>query len=150
MSIRSRLQQRAFADPREEAVVGVLLLAAEVNREVAERCQGEGITLDQYNVLRILRGAEPEGLPRCDIAARLISKAPDVTRMIDRLVRQGLVVRGWSTENRRLSIARITAEGLAVLTALDPAITAVSHSVAGRLPAGDLTQLVSSLDRLLP
>lgn len=131
-------------------MVGILMVAAEVNREVAELCQRHGITLDQYNVLRILRGAEPTGLPRCDIATRLISKAPDVTRMIDRLVRQGLVVRGWSAENRRLSIARITGEGLETLKALDPAITAVSRAVTSRIPESDLPQLVGSLDRMLP
>jgi|CXWL01.1.fsa_nt_gi DNA-binding MarR family transcriptional regulator len=150
MSIRSRLNQSKFANPADEAVVGILLVAAEVNREFGELCQAQGITLDQYNVLRILRGARDEGLPRCEVAGRMITKSPDVTRMIDRLVKQGLVVRTWGTENRRHSIARISPQGLAVLSALDPHVAAMNARVAGQVGADEMQGLIGALNRMLP
>lgn len=150
MTIRSRLHQSKFADPADEAVVGIVMVAAEVNREFSELCQAQGITLEQYNVLRILRGAKEEGLPRCEVAGRMISKAPDVTRMIDRLVKQGLVSRSWGTENRRHSIAKVTPEGLAVLAALDPHLAAINQRVTGQVGVEELPLLIGMLNRMLP
>lgn len=150
MTIRSRLNQSKFANPADEAVVGILLVAAEVNREFSELCQAQGITLEQYNVLRILRGAKDDGLPRCEVAGRMITKSPDVTRMMDRLVKQGLVVRTWGTENRRHSIAKISPEGLAVLAALDPHVKAMNARVAGQVGEDELPGLIHALDRMLP
>lgn len=150
MTIRSRLNQSKFASPADEAVVGILMVAAEVNREFAELCQAQGITLEQYNVLRILRGAKEEGLPRCEVAGRMITKSPDVTRMMDRLVKQGLVVRTWGTENRRHSIAKISTEGLALLAALDPHVTAMNERVAGQVGVDELQRLIDALNRMLP
>ncbi len=150
MTIRSRLNQANFAHPADEAVVGILMVAAEVNREFAVLCQARGITLEQYNVLRILRGAKDIGLPRCEVAGRMITKSPDVTRMLDRLVKQGLVVRTWGTENRRHSIAKITPEGLAVLSALDPHVAQMNARVAGQVGEDELQGLIASLNRMLP
>ncbi|MDX2261331.1 MAG: MarR family transcriptional regulator [Gemmatimonadales bacterium] len=150
MTIRSRLNQTSFANPADEAVVGILMVAAEVNREFAELCQGHGITLEQYNVLRILRGAKDAGLPRCEVAGRMITRAPDVTRMMDRLVKQGLVVRTWGTENRRHSIAKVTPEGLAVLAALDPHVAQLNAKVASQVGAEELPLLIGMLNRMLP
>lgn len=150
MTIRGRLQQRAFGSPAEEAIVGMLLVAEELGKEISAICQAHGITRDQYNVLRILRGAGPDGLPRCDIAERMISRSPDATRMIDRLVKQGLVVRSWSEANRRLSIARITEAGLALLAEVQPAFDAVHRRWTHALPERDLRALIAVLDRMLP
>ena len=150
MSIRSRLNQSKFANPADEAVVGILMVAAEVNREFAELCQAQGITLEQYNVLRILRGAKDDGLPRCEVAGRMITKAPDVTRMMDRLVKQGLVIRTWGTENRRHSIAKISPEGLALLAALDPHVAAMNARVASQVGPDEIQGLIGALNRMLP
>lgn len=150
MTIRSRLNQSKFTSPADEAVVGILMVAAEVNREFAELCQAQGITLEQYNVLRILRGAKEDGLPRCEVAGRMITKSPDVTRMMDRLVKQGLVVRTWGTENRRHSIAKISPEGLALLAALDPHVAAMNERVAGQVGEDELQRLIDALNRMLP
>jgi DNA-binding MarR family transcriptional regulator len=149
MSIRSRLQQRNFATPAEEAVVGLMLVAEELGKDMAGICQRHGITHDQYNVLRILRGAGEAGLPRCDIAERMISRSPDATRMIDRLVKQGLVNRGWSETNRRLSIARITPNGLAMLEAIQPELEALQARWTGGLNPPDLKAVIQALDRML-
>src|SRR5688572_22623095 len=96
------------------ALVAMLVTAGVLERELDAACQEEGITHDQYNVLRILRGAPSEGHPRGEISSRMINRAPDVTRMIDRLSRRGLVARGWHPENRRLSMTTITKEGRAL------------------------------------
>jgi len=149
MSIRSRLQQRSFASPAEEAIVGLILVAEEIAKDVGAVCHAHGITHDQYNVLRILRGAGPTGLPRCDIAERMISRAPDATRMIDRLVKQGLVSRGWSESNRRLSIAKITPAGLATLEAIQPELEALHARRTGGLKLPDLKAMIQVLDRML-
>lgn len=149
MSIRARLQQRSFPTNTEEAVVGLILVAEELGKDISAICQQHGITHDQYNVLRILRGAGPTGLPRCDIAERMISRSPDATRMIDRLVKLGLVNRGWSESNRRLSIARITPAGLAVLEAIQPDLDAVQARRTAGVAAADLKTMIAVLDRML-
>jgi len=149
MSIRSRLQQRSFASPAEEAIVGLILVAEEISRDVGAVCHAHGITHDQYNVLRILRGAGPTGLPRCDIAERMISRAPDATRMIDRLVKQGLVHRGWSETNRRLSIATITPAGLATLEAIQPELEAMHAKWTANLSPDEVQGMIWGLDRML-
>lgn len=109
-----------------EAFVGLLRVAGRLLRDLDDACKEADITHDQYNVLRILRGVHPEGHPRYEIAARLVRRSPDVTRLLDRLETRGLVTRRADPENRRLSIARITADGLALLTAVDPRIDAVA------------------------
>ena len=149
MSIRTRLQQRNFASPAEEAIVGLMLVAEEISKDVGAICHGHGITHDQYNVLRILRGAGPTGLPRCDIAQRMISRSPDATRMLDRLVKQGLVHRGWSETNRRLSIATITPAGLATLEAIQPELEGLHSRWTTSLPDPALQGMISALDRML-
>jgi MarR family transcriptional regulator, organic hydroperoxide resistance regulator len=149
MTIKTRLQQRAFATPAEEAIVGLILVAEEIGKAVSATCQQHGITHDQYNVLRILRGAGPDGLPRCDIAQRMISRSPDATRMIDRLVKQGLVVRGWSEENRRLSIARITEAGLTLLTAIQPELQALQAGWTAKVSPAELQGMIRTLDTML-
>ena len=93
MPIRERLQQRRFRTLADEAVVSLLVAADQFERAAAPVWERHGITADQYNVLRILRGVYPAGHPRNEVARRMIHRAPDVTRMLDRLVRQGLVRR---------------------------------------------------------
>jgi len=108
-----------------------------MSQRMNDVCREHGVTHDQYNILRILRGVHPTGHPRCEIAKRLISRAPNVTRLLDRLVRQGLVERGWAPDNRRHSIATITPVGLALLEKIDPQIDARLGRVApGRTTTG--------------
>jgi DNA-binding MarR family transcriptional regulator len=142
MSVRARLKQtRAFTTVADEAIVSLLVAAGLLNQRLNDVCRRHGITHDQYNILRILRGVHPEGHPRFEIANRLIRRAPDVTRLIDRLERQGLVERGWSPENRRLSIATITGAGLALLGELDPELHALEQEMVAGLSAGELREL---------
>ena len=119
-----------------------LMVAADHVRARLDRvCADFSITTGQYNVLRILRGAHPNGHPRCEIAARLIEKAPDVTRLVDRLETQGLVERDRSEEDRRLSLTRITKKGLGVLNKMDDALAEINRYFSERVSRRDCREL---------
>lgn len=149
MSIRSRVAQPSFKTPLQEAMVGLLVAAGHLERRLEEVCEDHGLTHEQYNVLRILRGAHPEGHPRYAIAERLIHRAADVTRLLDRLERGGLVRRVRSDEDRRLSVARITPRGMRLLRRVDPRIAAAQEDFARRLTKWDVGDLVRISNRLL-
>lgn len=119
-----------------------LMVAADHVRGMLDRvCAEFGVTHGQYNVLRILRGVHPQGHPRCDISARMLEKAPDVTRLVDRLEAQGLVKRTRSEEDRRLSITRITRRGLSLLEEMTPALEGVARYFAERVSRRDAREL---------
>ena len=133
-----------------DALVAMMVAAGSLVRDLDAACQRHGITHDQYNVLRILRGVYPEGHPRGEIAARLISRAPDVTRMLDRLVNRSLVNRGWHPKNRRLSIATITDQGLALLAEVDQLIVREHARYTAGLTDDDLAGLRRACQRMTP
>jgi DNA-binding MarR family transcriptional regulator len=149
-SVGRRVQQKRFRSAVETAFVGLLVVGEHLNGRLDLVCGSHGITHTQYNVLRILRGAGPSGHPRFEIANRLIRRAPDVTRMLDRLDRQGLIERAWDPGNRRHSIARITAKGLAVLEAIEPELVRLQDETVGALPAAELEALASALEKMTP
>jgi DNA-binding MarR family transcriptional regulator len=134
-ALLDRLKQgRPFPDPVQESMVSLLVAARWLEDRLSQRLEPFGLTHAQYNVLRILRGVHPEGHPRCEIAARLIVRAPDVTRLVDRLARRGLVTRGrpgWG--DRRHSVARITAKGLALLERTEGPLRDLPAAIETRL-----------------
>lgn len=132
-ALQERLQQRSFSSPYQEAHLSIVVAADTLQRAIEEVCQGFGITAAQYNVLRILRGVYPEGHARCDIIERMITAAPDVTRLIDRLVKAGLAKRGRSTNDARLSLTFITKKGLRLLEDIEPSITAMDQGLASHI-----------------
>ena len=137
-----RLQQtRPMPSPVEEAIVNVLLSGSWVNEQVDRTLIDVGITHAQYNVLRILRGAGPEGLPRCEIACRMIDRAPDVTRLIDRLERRRLVERGRDHADGRRSVTRITRAGVVLLQRATTALEPISTVVGKRLRVSEAEEL---------
>ena len=146
MSIRTKVAQRQFKHAADEAVVSLLVAAGQLAQRMNDCCRTHGVTHDQYNILRILRGVHPQGHPRYEIAKRLISRAPDVTRLIDRLERQGLVSRGWAPENRRHSITTITQQGLDLLSAMDPDIDALQHEAVDGLTVEELDAFSRTCD----
>jgi DNA-binding MarR family transcriptional regulator len=150
MPIRERLQQRRFQTLADEAVVSLMVAAEQLDQAVAPVWERHGVTADQYNVLRILRGVHPGGHPRNEVARRMIHRAPDVTRMLDRLVRQGLVVRVRNADDRRESIATISRAGLALLDRIDPDVLAVQKALTAALGERELRQLVRLCDALVP
>jgi DNA-binding MarR family transcriptional regulator len=150
MAIRERIQQRRFQSLAAEAVISLMVAADHVDQAVAPLWERHGITADQYNVLRILRGVHPDGHPRNEIARRMIHRAPDVTRMLDRLVRQRLVRRRRNAADRRESIATITETGLALLARIDPEVHALQTTLTRALGERELRELVRLCDALVP
>jgi DNA-binding MarR family transcriptional regulator len=116
------IQPRGFQSLEAEAWVRVLMAAERLRRGAEAVCERHGLTGDQYKVLRILSGAYPAGQSRCEVMRHCMHRSPDMTRMIDRLVRRRLVMRARSAEDGRFSLARLTRTGLALLEKLDPEI----------------------------
>ena len=149
MSIQKRVAQRRFESPAQKAMVSLLVTAGHLARALEEVCDAHGITHDQYNVLRILRGVHPEGHPRYAIAERLIDRSPDVTRLLDRLEREGFVERSRSDEDRRLSISRITDQGMALLKEMDPLILNVHEGFTVCFSRDEMRQLATLCEKAL-
>lgn len=140
-TLRQRIKQRRFDSPAHEATLNLLVASGHVRQLVDAACEAHGITQAQYNVLRILRGAHPGGYPRGEISGRMVERAPDVTRLIDRLERRRLAERTRSTADRRQSITRITAAGLDLLRRMDPVLRAIHRRLAARMSPRDLREL---------
>lgn len=146
--LRNRLKQTRFDGPIHEAVLNLMVAAGQVRERMDRVCAEHDITHAQYNVLRILSGAHPNGYPRCDVATRMVERAPDVTRLIDRLARRGLVERGRSAQDRRLSVTRITRKGIELLDRMRPAVNAVHAEIGSRLSHRDGRELSRILEGL--
>ena len=113
-----------------------------VEEEVFDR---HGLSAQQYNALRVLADAAPESLPTLSLAARLVSRAPDITRLVDRLERRRLVRRQRLAANRRVVRVSITAAGTELLAALAADVVGCGRRQLGHMPAADLEQLVGLL-----
>lgn len=148
-SVQEEIRQtRPFRSKSQEGVVALMRTADRVRRYFSRVVEPYGITLPQYNVLRILRGARGEGLPTLEIGERLIEEAPGITRMMDRLAAKGLVRRERSTEDRRLVVNYLTPEGAEVVDALDVPMDRADDEALGALSQKDLRVLVALLDRV--
>lgn len=142
-------QTRPFESPRQHAVVGLMRTADVLRRRFADVCESHGVTLQQYNVLRILRGARPEALPTMEIAERMIERTPGVTRLLDRLDRKGLAVRERCAEDRRQVLCSITPEGLELLERMDEPVAREDHQALEALSEDEISALNDLLDRVL-
>ena len=133
--------RRGSLSPAQAATIGVLTAAGQLAQSLDVVCARYGITGQQYNILRILRDAHPGGRPRNEVANFCTHRAPDITRMLDRLVRQGLVARERAEADRRCSMAQITKAGLKLLTRIEPEISAELRQLTKALSADELRQL---------
>ncbi|HVS29869.1 MAG TPA: MarR family transcriptional regulator [Thermoanaerobaculia bacterium] len=148
MPIAEELKQsRPFPAKSQEAAVALMRTADLVRRAVAAVIEPRGITTQQYNVLRILRGAGERGLPTLEIAERMIEQTPGITRLIDRLESKRLVSRERCTTDRRQVFCRIRSEGLELLETLDKPLAESEQEALGSMGQQDLLQLVELLDR---
>jgi DNA-binding MarR family transcriptional regulator len=119
-ALSRRLKQAHFTSPQQEALLSLAVAAGTLNDLIDEICKRHGLTRPQYNVLRILRGVHPQGHPRCEVAQRMVERAPDITRLVDRLQARGLVRRTRGGDDQRQAITHITAKGLKLLQAMQP------------------------------
>lgn len=117
-------------------------------REIEERLfAAHGITAQQYNALRVLRSLHPAAVSTSALGTRLVSRAPDMTRLLDRLEDRGLVARRRAAENRRVVEVRITPQGRALVGRLATAVRRLGREQLGHLDRGSLTTLVALLRR---
>ncbi len=138
-------QTKPFRSPEHEALLALLRTADLVRRSLAAVIEPHGITLQQHNVLRILRGAGSK-LPTLDIAGRMIEQTPGITRLLDRLEMKGLVRRERCPEDRRQVLCWITESGLELVSRLEASVDAVHQAAFLRLEPPQVQQLIAALD----
>ena len=143
-----RLLQTKFEGPHHEALLAVMLANATLDSMMDDVFDGSSITQPQYNVLRILNGVHPSAHSRGEIARRMVRRAPDLTRMLDRLVRMGLVERAKGEKDHRQSLAKITPQGRELLEQLRPKVQRMNQLLADRMSAEEARQLVALLERV--
>lgn len=124
--------------------MALLRTADVVRRRVSQAVEAHGITVQQFNVLRILRGAEPAGLPTLEIGTRLVEQTPGVTRLLDRLEKKGLVARARGTDRRQV-FCKITEPGLALLSEVDGPVLEANEESVKPLSGSDRKKLLSLL-----
>ena len=145
-ALRDEIKQtRPFRSAASEAVVSILRTAAVLQRHLSQVVTVESITIQQYNVLRILRGAGTVGLPTLAIRDRMIEEAAGITRLLDKLETAGFVVRERSTPDRRQVLCKITPVGLRLLTQLDEPVDAANENAIAMLGDTEKAALVEFL-----
>lgn len=148
MSLENRIKQAHFSNLGEKATINLLVASGFMTQKFDAICAQFDITRGQYNVLRILRGVYPEGHPRSEIIDRMIERAPDVTRLLDRLEKQGLAERTSSSEDARLSVARITKKGMKLLEAMSSSIAELDHYLIQRLTDEELVRISEICEKI--
>jgi DNA-binding MarR family transcriptional regulator len=118
--------------PEESVFLDLLRTSDVLSRRLAQVLKNGDLSSNQYNVLRILRGA-PEGLPCGEIGSRMITRDPDITRLLDRLEKRGLISRCRETRDRRMVLTRISPEGLKLLARLDEPVQEAHREQLGHL-----------------
>jgi DNA-binding MarR family transcriptional regulator len=139
-------QTKPFADAAEEAVVTLVATANRVRDTLSGLVDARGLTLQQYNVLRILRGAGASGLPTLDIASRMIEKSPGITRLLDRLEARRLVRRVRCPDDRRQVLCYATAEAQRLLDELDAPMKQSARDLVAPLGTARTLALIDLLD----
>lgn len=148
MALRDEiLQTKPFPDPAVEAYLGVLRTADLLLRDFEEFFGAHGLTEPRYNALRILRGAGKDGLPCLEVAARMVTRAPDITRLLDGLERDGLVGRRRDGPDRRVVRARATSKALRLLDRIEGDLLAIHRRQLGHMSAAELRTLNRLLDK---
>jgi len=143
-------QQKPFSSPEQEVLLGLRMAVARVVEPWARFLKTTAqLTTHQYNVLRILRGSHPTRLACSDIAERMIERDPDITRLIDRLERRGLVRRSRSRQDRRVVEVGMTDKGLVLVRGLDAHVQRLPKALLGHLGAERVRQLATLLEAVI-
>lgn len=139
-------QSKPFASREEEVYLNIQRTAEALLWKATELLKPYELTPTQYNVLRILRGTGSEGLICREIGERMVSRDPDVTKMLDRLEARGLIARERDTKDRRVIVTRITDEGLKLLKELDRPVADNTRAMLGHLGVRRLETLNELLE----
>lgn len=147
MKLEDEIKQGKFNSPQQKVLVNIIFTANWVNARLSDIIKSHQITLQQYNVLRILRGKYPKSANPGEIKAVMLDKNPDLTRLCDRMCTQGLISRSIDEVNRRKMNICITEKGLKVLEQIDPEIQKIENSMV-HLQASESGQLSDLLDKM--
>jgi DNA-binding MarR family transcriptional regulator len=147
--LQTEIKQKApFSSIEEEVYLNLLRTGDALSQKVERVLRASGLSGTQYNVLRILRGAGSAGLTCGETGERMVTRDPDITRLLDRLEKRKLITRARDTRDRRVVKARITREGLRVLDTLDKPLTDLQHDLFAHVPPKDLRKLSSLLEQV--
>jgi DNA-binding MarR family transcriptional regulator len=147
VSLRQEIaQQPPFFSLEEEALLNLLRSADCLHRAIQRKTREWGVTSTQYNVLRILRGAYPEGLTCAAIGVRMITAEPDITRLLSRLKGMKLISQRRDRRDRRAVWTQISPAGLELLHAMEPAIEQAPRQLLGHISADELTEFIRLLE----
>ena len=141
-------QKRLVPSRQQQAIVSVLRTTAYLRRFGSSLFDQHGITPQQYNVLRILRGAGQEGLPTLDIVDRMIEQTPGITRLLDRLEAKKLVRRERPSDNRRQVLCYVTKDGRDLLSELETPMKNLANEALHMLNDSELDELIRLLERM--
>ena len=142
---RTESKRRLVGSPEEAAFLDLLRTSDMLSRSAVPVLKAEDLSPTQYNVLRILRGTR-EGLACGEIANRMITRDPDITRLLDRLEKRDLITRWRDAQDRRVVMARITSQGLKLLARLDEPVQEMHRRLLGHLGRQRLQQLAELLE----
>ena len=140
-------QQRPFASLEEEALLNLLRTSDRLQRAFHRKIRDWSVTSTQYNVLRILRGAQPQGLTCSAIGDRMIAAEPDITRLLARLKRLKLIRQQRDRRDRRVVWTQIAEDGLELLRKMDPVIEQIPRELLGHMDRADLAEFIQLLER---
>jgi len=140
-------QRKPFASREEELFLNILRTSDQLMRGLAEVLKPADLSATQYNVLRILRGAVPDGLACGEISERMVTRDPDITRLLDRMEKRNLVARSREKADRRVVTARITDPGLELLKRLDETVARMHKTQLGHLDQKALDALIKLLEQ---
>jgi DNA-binding MarR family transcriptional regulator len=146
-SLQAELKQKVpFTSREQEAYLSLLRAADALQSKVEARLKEFGLTGTQYNALRILRGAGAQGLPCSEVGERMITRDPDITRLLDRLQKRGLVERARGKSDRRVVYGKITGAGLKLLRELDEPIEKHVRKMLKHVGQAKLKHLIDLLE----
>ena len=147
MALENEINQSSFRSEDQKAIVNIIFTYHWVTEQVKSILADEDITMQQYNILRILRGSHPDPLSTLTIRERMLDKMSDTSRIVDRMLRKGLVVKRICTNDKRLVDVNLTEEGLIMLLRLDERMDAMDKISSG-LTQDELKNLNYLLDKL--
>lgn len=139
-------QVKGFEDDRQELFLLLLKVVENLTYKLERLLESQGVTMTQYNALRILRGAGEQGLPCREVGNRMVKRVPDVTRLLDRLEKQELIVRNRVETNRRVVMSKITPKGVELVERLTPLIEAFNKESFNSFSTKDIPELLRLLN----
>jgi DNA-binding MarR family transcriptional regulator len=147
MSLREEIKKvRPFEALEQEALLNLVRTADVLASQISEIFKPFALSPTQFNVLRILRGSGPDGLPCGEVAARMITRDPDVTRLLDRMEKRKLISRRRDKDDRRVVCATITDAGLKLLAELDPIVLKAHREQLSHMSEAQLRELIELLE----